>query len=504
MRLFATTLIVAALAVSGVAGTALPAAADAASPAISAGAGAAAPTPLRLMPLGDSITWGQGSSTGNGYREPLRSRLVAGGHSTDFVGTLQNGVMSDPDNEGHSGWTIDGITSIADGTLTRSQPNVVTLEIGTNDMNLGNSPSTAAPRLGALIDRILSAAPHATVLVGTLILSTSPTVQGNRPDFDRQVPGVVQARQAAGKHVRLVDLNSLTAADLADSLHPNDSGYQKMATAFYGGVQAADADGWITPPSVIGGPVRSGIAGTCLNAAAGSSANGTTVDSRNCDNSGGQSWTVYADGTIRALGKCLDLTGLGTANGTKAEIWDCNGGTNQRWEARNGALVNPASGRCLDIPGGTGTDGTPLVLWDCNGGTNQQWTPPARTGLVHTALLGWMCLDAFGASTANGTAVDVWGCGTAGNQQWSYEGGTLANNGKCLDVNAAGTANGTPVQLWDCNGTGAQQWRNTGGTLVNTASGKCLDVPGGSTAQGTRLVIWDCGNGANQRWTLPA
>jgi hypothetical protein len=33
-------------------------------------ASAASNTPLRVMPLGDSITWGAGSSTGNGYRGP--------------------------------------------------------------------------------------------------------------------------------------------------------------------------------------------------------------------------------------------------------------------------------------------------------------------------------------------------------------------------------------------------------------------------------------------------
>jgi hypothetical protein len=50
------------------------------------------------MPLGDSITWGVGSS--NGYRAPLRNALTAEGHSLDFVGSGRNGTMSDPDNEG--------------------------------------------------------------------------------------------------------------------------------------------------------------------------------------------------------------------------------------------------------------------------------------------------------------------------------------------------------------------------------------------------------------------
>ena len=39
-------------------------------------ASAATTTTLRLMPRGDSITWGVGSSTGNGYRGPLWNELV--------------------------------------------------------------------------------------------------------------------------------------------------------------------------------------------------------------------------------------------------------------------------------------------------------------------------------------------------------------------------------------------------------------------------------------------
>src|SRR3954466_3982352 len=78
---------------------------------------AAAPTPLRLMPLGDSITWGVGSPSGNSYRGFLGNKLTAEGHTLDFVGSGRNGTMSDPDNEGHSGWRIDQIAGIADSVL---------------------------------------------------------------------------------------------------------------------------------------------------------------------------------------------------------------------------------------------------------------------------------------------------------------------------------------------------------------------------------------------------
>src|SRR3954469_12103439 len=355
-------------------GAAWPGAATAAEAPPSATRAAAAATPLRLMPLGDSITWGVGSPSGNSYRGFLGNKLTAEGHTLDFVGSGRNGTMSDPDNEGHSGWRIDQIAGIADSVLARYRPNVVTLEIGTNDLNGNYQIPTAADRLHALLDQITRAAPDATVLVGTVIISTSGTEEANRPAFNAKLPGIVQAEQAAGKHVRLVDMSALTAADLSDSLHPNDSGFGKMADAFNAGIQAADAAGWIKPPDSTGGQVRSGIAGKCLGVSGGNSANGTAAEIRSCDGSTAQTWSARSDGTLRALGKCLDAAGRGTANGTKIAIWDCNGGTNQQWQTYNGGYRNPVSGRCLDDPNAATADGTQLVLWDCNGGTNQQWT----------------------------------------------------------------------------------------------------------------------------------
>ncbi|MFC1414795.1 ricin-type beta-trefoil lectin domain protein [Streptacidiphilus sp. N1-1] len=351
-------------------GTALPA--MAANGAVTSSAAAA--TPLRLMPLGDSITWGVGSPSGNGYRSFLWDRLAAEGHSSDFVGSGRNGTMADPDNEGHSGWRIDQIAGIADSVMARYQPNVVTLEIGTNDLNGNYQVPTATDRLSALIDQITNDTPGVTVLVGTLIVSTSGTEEQYRQAFNTKLPAIVQAKQAAGRHVRLVDMSALTAADLSDTLHPNDNGYSKMADAFNTGVQAADAAGWIKPPGGAAGQVRSGVAGKCLDVNSGSGANGTAADIWSCNGANGQIWSARSDGTLRSLGKCLDATARGTANNTRIELWDCNGGSNQQWQPYNGGYRNPASGRCLDDPGASTTDGTQLILWDCNGGANQQWT----------------------------------------------------------------------------------------------------------------------------------
>ena len=73
-------------------------------------ASAATLPPIRIMPLGDSIT--AGYNVAGGYRAPLYAGLTSLGYAVDFVGTqADNGAGSLPDanHEGHSGLTIGGI-----------------------------------------------------------------------------------------------------------------------------------------------------------------------------------------------------------------------------------------------------------------------------------------------------------------------------------------------------------------------------------------------------------
>src|SRR5688500_15993420 len=72
------------------------------------------PPPVRIMPLGDSITFGAGGTANlGGYRGPLYTLLTNAGYNVDFVGT-QTGNSSgvpDQDHQGHSGWRIDELDS---------------------------------------------------------------------------------------------------------------------------------------------------------------------------------------------------------------------------------------------------------------------------------------------------------------------------------------------------------------------------------------------------------
>ncbi|GAA5178517.1 ricin-type beta-trefoil lectin domain protein [Rugosimonospora acidiphila] len=147
------------------------------------------------------------------------------------------------------------------------------------------------------------------------------------------------------------------------------------------GYQTDQFDNLVVTPGtggVTAKPITSGMAGKCLQAQNGASADGTPVVIATCDaGSAAQNWTVAGSNTLQFNGKCLDVTGQGTADGTLVELWTCNGGTNQQWAVGSGSsLIGTGSGKCLDDPALSTTDGTQQEIWTCNGGANQVWHLP--------------------------------------------------------------------------------------------------------------------------------
>jgi lysophospholipase L1-like esterase len=465
---------------------------------------------LRIMPIGDSVTWGVGSSSTSSYRADLWNRITGAGYSLDFVGGARSGALPDPDNEGHSGWRIDQVADLVPCGVAGSRPNMVTLHLGTNDMGQDYQVGQAPQRLGALIDRIVAADPGVTVLVASLVPSADPAVESRIAAFNQQIPGLVAQRQNAGAHIRYVDMSAVTTANLSDPLHPNDEGYQKMSAAFFAGVQQSLDAGWVTdpgPPTVgcVQGAIRGVQSVRCLDVHGGGAANGAPAGLWDCtEGASQQQWTTTATREIRVFGdKCLDASGGGTADGTPVLIWDCTGGPNQQWTVGlDGTIVGAASGKCLEAAAqGTAND-TPARVWNCNGGTNQRWATSIK-GALRGAESG-RCADVSGGSTAPGAALALWECNGAGNQAWTatVSGQLTVFDNRCLDVKGGDTADGTTVVIWNCTDAGHQQWSlEADGTVRSAVSGKCLDVAAHGTANNTALGIWTCTGSANQKWS---
>ncbi|KAL8651232.1 MAG: hypothetical protein Q9226_004788, partial [Calogaya cf. arnoldii] len=208
---------------------------------------------LRILPLGDSITYGyQTSDDGNqnnGYRLQLQKNLV--GSSMAFVGSVRSGSMTDNSNEGHNGATIKQIEGFADLSLNQ-RPNVILLHIGTNDLNEDppKDPYTNAPdRLSSLLSKIVSACPDATILVAQIIHIKDAASDSRVETYNARIPDMVAGQVAKGhKNIAAVDFSSIAANDLVDGLHPTNSGYAKMGHIWFSAIQTAASKGWIKPP----------------------------------------------------------------------------------------------------------------------------------------------------------------------------------------------------------------------------------------------------------------
>jgi lysophospholipase L1-like esterase len=198
-------------------------------------AGTSTVMPLRLMPLGDSITYGRGSSDNGGYRIDLGRRLAEAGFPVTFVGSQHAGPPGvDDANEGHTGWTIGRLTGHVTGWLNAARPDVILLHAGTNDMDSDDEARRAPSRLGRLLDRIARTCPRAQVFVAQIVGSGRPDRQRRIDRYNAALARMVTRR---GQHVHLVDQRGVTAVLLRDGLHPDDVGYARMAAVWAAAIE---------------------------------------------------------------------------------------------------------------------------------------------------------------------------------------------------------------------------------------------------------------------------
>jgi hypothetical protein len=207
----------------------------------------------KILPFGDSITFGllapdYSTDKEGGYRAEIFTKAVAANQNITFTGSQTSGpttVAGKPfpqSNEGHSGWTIDpisgspgGISTLVPSPAFTTMPHIVLLMIGTNDSSK-ISAQTMADDLAKLIDNIISTAPNALLAVAKL--PPLSAAQSTIDAYNKLIPGLVQTRSAAGKHIIVVDQSTLTSADLGDGVHPNAGGYVKMGDTWYEAIKA--------------------------------------------------------------------------------------------------------------------------------------------------------------------------------------------------------------------------------------------------------------------------
>ncbi len=221
---------------------------------------------IKVMCFGDSIT--DGFWLPGGYRNTLCSLLTGQGRApeVDFVGPNWGGSGYDPQHAGYSGFSINdiaqadsisgqrtGISGFAGSLMDTYQPDVVMLQIGTNDILSLYDLEHLGERLKPLALCITEKLPENGVLyLATLpVMDATNTLYISEYYFDTekmdaavelcntQIRAVAKEMQDAGEPVVLAEVGKLlTKADLYDGVHPSEAGYQKMGEFWYEKLEA--------------------------------------------------------------------------------------------------------------------------------------------------------------------------------------------------------------------------------------------------------------------------
>ena len=234
---------------------------------------------IKILPVGDSITDGYG--TDGSYRKFLYNELTKAGYSIDMTGpnaSWGDGEYTDPTTGayfkydaahcGYSGYAIEEypgrngiLETLKNGDyVNKYDPNIVILQIGTNDIIDNHEISTAGKRLDTLVSYILENIDEDDALFVTTIPDLDPNREGVYDwfanyrhladwtpvsdvnaekwvteqicEYNSQVKSLVESKQKSGvKNIYFSDVNS-TITDvksyLKDGVHPNDMGYELM------------------------------------------------------------------------------------------------------------------------------------------------------------------------------------------------------------------------------------------------------------------------------------
>ena len=212
-----------------------------ATPTAPANTGIATSRLLKIMPMGDSITYGFPIS--GGYRKQLLQILGAGGFQVDMVGRVgaNSTSMVEPLHEGWPGKTVEYLRDVVvDATLPAYQPDLILLMIGTNNLAWGGKTQAdvdnALSAYEGLLAKINTLAPNATVIVSPIL-----PIQGTDLPaiFNQSLLKRVTALAGEGRPIAWCSqMSAMTLAHLGDGVHPTAAGYTQMGDAWYAAIQS--------------------------------------------------------------------------------------------------------------------------------------------------------------------------------------------------------------------------------------------------------------------------
>ncbi|KAK2728197.1 killer toxin subunits alpha beta [Colletotrichum kahawae] len=187
-----------------------------------------------------------------------------------MVGSRGTGSMQDWNHEATPGHIIDE-ARVRLKLSIGYKPNIVLINLGTNDANRDIDANRAGARLNGILDDIWAAdgMSKTCVMLSTVLDSQDPTGSVVRLNINAQYRQLVKNRNAEGKCIYLADMDPPAPhpasgwiktwddynQDEVVKVHPNDSGFLKMGYIFYKAVnKAADAGKLVEPGEMNSGP----------------------------------------------------------------------------------------------------------------------------------------------------------------------------------------------------------------------------------------------------------
>ncbi|KAI1129345.1 carbohydrate esterase family 3 protein [Nemania abortiva] len=223
---------------------------------------------LRVMPLGASITYGdpaEAASLGRGYRKYIRDYLRWQGWQVNMVGSRNYGQFADNDVEGWPGFIIDNVTEKARAAVPKYKPNLILLNVGTNDATRNIDVENAGERIKVLVRECFDLSPGVVVVLSTLLPNK------NAPENVKTINGlyrnVVIDLLDEGLKIQLADMDDgFITPDLliSDGTHPTIEGQRRMAAVWAQAIHEVDQKGdWLQEPSSDVGFSDKGGGSTC-------------------------------------------------------------------------------------------------------------------------------------------------------------------------------------------------------------------------------------------------
>jgi len=166
--------------------------------------------------------------------------LIDEGYDVDFVGSQENGLFADPWHEGHASFYANEIRDNVYNWLIDNPADIVLLHIGTNDISNGDSAADVRTEINEILNNIDDYeddnSTEIMVILARIINQQDPTTPAGvrTTTLNSLLQTLVNTRSTAGDKICAVDHEYalIYPDDMANTLHPNMTGYNKMANVW--------------------------------------------------------------------------------------------------------------------------------------------------------------------------------------------------------------------------------------------------------------------------------